>query len=220
MDWTLKFTDLAIVFATLAGPFIGIAAQRFVDERRQKHRNRLRVFSVLMSTRAQLLSQAHVNALNAIPLEFHGDAKGLREIRIAFKVYLEHLSAGDSTSAPWHQRRADLLIDLLRKMGAFLKYEFDPVELNREFYAPTGHATIESEQETVRRGLADLFSGNKPLPLAIRSIDQDAEAAARTAALQDALLKWMRGDAIPIVRVADKDEPVTRIARGLRDHIP
>src|SRR5262245_54490918 len=116
-----------------------------------------------MRTRATALSPDHVNALYVVPLEFYGKRGGLPEIRAAWRAYLDHLSSPQNNMDLWMARRVDLFTAMLQRMATYLGYDFDVVELNREIYAPTGHAQVETDQEIIRRGLAELFSDRRPL---------------------------------------------------------
>jgi hypothetical protein len=70
-----KFTDVAIVVATLLGPILAVQAQKWLERDRVVRDRRLQVFRTLMTTRAMNLSPAHVEALNAVPVEFYGPTK-------------------------------------------------------------------------------------------------------------------------------------------------
>ena len=182
------------MFATLLGPVLAVQAQKFLERRRDQKQRRTRIFHILMTTRAATLSPAHVEAFNAIPLEFYGEG----EILTAWRVYLDHhLVAQDMmANAGWWDKRADLLPDLLGKMVDRLGYAFDPVQLKKEFYAPQVHRIVESEQEMLRRGLVKLFSGETALPVAMK-VD-DAEAA-EWKELRALALAWLRRQDAPKV---------------------
>jgi hypothetical protein len=178
MDWTLKATDLAIVFATLVGPILAVQAQGAIDARREQHRRRLGLFHVLMRTRATPLSIEHVNALNAVPLEFSGKSQAMASIKTAWKIYLNHFEKDVTTSA-WAAKRLELLIVLLQQMGESLKYNFDAVELEKEIYSPRAHGWAQSEQDTIRQGFAAIFRGEKTLPLSVEKMPGQPEHAER-----------------------------------------
>ena len=56
-DPTIKFTDLAIIGATLLGPVFAVQAQRIVDLLRDRKRRRTWIFQTLMTTRATILAR-------------------------------------------------------------------------------------------------------------------------------------------------------------------
>ncbi len=163
MDWGW---NLAIVFSTLAGPILAVRAQRWIDEGRERERRRLFVFHTLMRLRRSLLSPDFVAALNSVPLEFHGKDVKLAAIRTAWKVYMEH-HFKDTAVVGWEGRRDELLRQMLQPMGAFLGYDFDPVELERGVYSPIAHGELETEQTIIRKGLVAMFKGERALPVEV-----------------------------------------------------
>lgn len=201
--------NLAIVFSTLIGPILAVQAQKWLDARRDLERRRLAVFHALMRNRASPLAPDFVNALNSVPLEFHGTAKPLVAIRSAWRQYMEHMGKQDMALEVWNPKRLELLIALLLKMGEHLDYGFDAVELEREVYSPVAHGQVEKEQNAIRQGLAALLSGERSLPMDVKTWPTDADAITRYQALQDALLAWLRGETAPQVRLdhgADKQQ--------------
>lgn len=187
----------AVVFATVMGPILAVQIQRIVSQRGEARQRKLWLFRSLMNTRVGTLTVEHVNALNAVPLEFHRD----KAIMQSWRTYLDHLNHQNAALETWGVRRVELYTDLLEKMAKTLNYGFDPLQLKNEIYAPRGHFEIENDQEVIRRGVAALMKGETALPLDVRSIAQDPEAAARAAALQDLLLKWLRGETAPTVKI-------------------
>ena len=163
IDWAIKFTDLLIIAAAFLGPIVAVQAQKFLERRRETTNSRIRVFKTLMATRALNLSGAHVEAINAVPLEFYG----LKNITTKWKVYFEHLLQSSASYPAWETKRQELLYDLLLEMSMLLGYDFDAVEI-KKVYAPQGHAVIESDKEAIRQGLAALFKGQVTLPVEVR----------------------------------------------------
>jgi hypothetical protein len=80
IDWTFRVGELAIVFATLLGPVLAVQAQKWIERAREKTQRKIAIFRTLMATRATFLSPAHVEALNAIPIEFYGNKKNHRPV--------------------------------------------------------------------------------------------------------------------------------------------
>jgi len=70
IDWTLKVTDLAIVFAALLSPLIAVQVTEWIRRSQEARKRKLHVFRTLMSTRAASLAPTHVEALNLIDIEF------------------------------------------------------------------------------------------------------------------------------------------------------
>ncbi len=169
IDWTFKFTDILIVIVTFAGPIMAVQIQKYLERERETNLARTRLFRTLMATRALNLSPAHVEALNAVPIEFYGTKGPLRDINLKWKIYYDHLLTPPPANPAWEVKRKDLLFDLLIVMSQFLKYDFDEVEI-KKVYAPQGHAVIESDQEVIRSGFANLFRGQVTIPVEIRPL--------------------------------------------------
>ena len=163
----IKSTDVLIILATLLGPIFAVQAQKWLERGREIKNGRIKVFKTLMATRALTLSPAHVEAINAVPIEFYGNSPELKNINTKWKVYFEHLVSNARVVPNWGDKRFVLLYDLLLAMSQFLGYDFDEVEI-KKVYSPEGHQIIETDQEVIRAGFAALFSGKASLPVEIR----------------------------------------------------
>lgn len=71
----LRLSDWVIAGCTLLGPVLAVQAQKWVEGFREQRARRLTIFRRLMATRAQNLNPAHVEALNAVPIDFYKDKK-------------------------------------------------------------------------------------------------------------------------------------------------
>ena len=111
------------------------------------------------------------------------------------------LSTESANQDLWNQKWNDLFVDLLHLISQYLGYEFSRVEIAKEVYAPKGHATIESDQEIIRRGLAGLLSGKIAIPMDLKSLPVAPEAAREQDAVRGALLKWLSGTATVAVEI-------------------
>lgn len=205
MEDSFGAVEISIIAATLLGPVLAVQAQRVVDIWREQSGRRLRIFHVLMATRAANLSAMHVEALNAIPIEFHGRKRQYKDVVDAWRQYLDHLINGDPQLEIWGTRRQELFIELLWKLSQALKYNFTKVELQREVYSPRAHANVEADQEVIRRGVSALFRGEAALPLDIKTFPTSPEVLEKQGRLQDLLLAWLAGQAVK-VDVADQEK--------------
>jgi hypothetical protein len=161
---------LAVVTATLLGPIFAVQIQKYLDRARALEARQTAVFRTMM-TRRLALSIDNVQAFNAVPVEFYGD----EGILAAWRAYVAHMGVPADVPDPatWHAKRLDLFFDLLQKMAKKLGYDYNFVQLKDDFYRPKGHDQLESDQEVIRRGLAGLFSGDKPLPLDVKGFPAD-----------------------------------------------
>lgn len=167
MDLAFKAADIAIVCATMLGPVLAVEAQKQLDRFRGIDDRRRAIFRTLMATRAANLSPAHVEALNAIPVEYHGRGAKLKRINDHWKDYLDHLNVVGVATEAWGQKRLDLFYDLMSAMSDFLGYRFTRSQLQRDVYSPIGHANLEGEQNAIRQGLANILSGKAALPMTV-----------------------------------------------------
>lgn len=84
-------TEVLIVISTLIAPLLAVQAQKWLERYREDHERKLRVFKILMATRAATVSPDHVQALNMIDLEFQGEK--CKKVRTEWKTYLDHLGS-------------------------------------------------------------------------------------------------------------------------------
>jgi hypothetical protein len=194
INYAFELGDIAIIFATLIGPVLAVQVQKLLEQRRAATDQRRQIFKILMATRAATLSPGHVEALNAVPVEFFGKDKKLTAITNKWKEYLDHHEA-TNLDAVWAQKRTDLFNDLLYLISQNLGYNFTRSQIARDIYSPKAHNDIEEEQTTIRRGLAQLLSGKLALPMAVTEFPAtvDDNTLANQADLQKLLLQWLSG---------------------------
>ncbi|WP_300534991.1 DUF6680 family protein [Sphingosinicella sp.] len=194
-DYTIRWIDVAIILATILGPILAVQAQKWLERRRVIQERRLAIFRTLMATRAAMLSTEHVQALNAIPVEFYGNKRKLKDITDSWKLFLDHHSQDVPTTEVWMQKRIDLFMDLLFQISQFLGYDFNRAQLSRDIYSPRAHGDLETEQAIIRRGFVQLFSGEIALPMAVKEFPAtaDDETLAHQATLQTLLLEVLAG---------------------------
>lgn len=198
MTWdnTIGWSDLAIICATLLGPVLAVQAQKALERKRSTKERREAIFRVLMATRAAMLSPTHVEALNAVPVEFYGTSRELKSINEAWKLYLDHHDDRLPTHDAWAQRRGVLFQDLLYLISKFLGYEFSRAQLERDIYAPRAHGDLEADQTTIRKGLVALLNGERALPMAVHEFPAtaDPQTLQNQADLQILLLELLKGE--------------------------
>lgn len=200
-DWTIKITDLAIIFAAVAGPILAVQAQKWLERRGASEARQSVIFRTLMATRASNLSLAHVEALNAVPIEFYRR----KAVVDAWKQYLDHMG-NDTTASNWNDTRITLLVDMLYAMATGLGYSFNKVEIKNEIYSPRKHGDIETDQDIIRRGLARLLSGQVALPMDVKSFPINEAVAKEQDELRKGLLKLLDGQAALAVKIDSKPQ--------------
>jgi hypothetical protein len=163
-----------IILATLVGPILAVQAQKFLERSREGRLRRLSIFRTLMATRANVLSASHVEALNAIAIEFYGTKPAFKAVVDAWKDYLDHLNKDTMEIAIWDQKRRDLFVELISHMAPTVGYKFSKLEINNEIYFPKAHGQLEVEQQVIREGMLRIFTGQSSIPVDIRSVSTEA----------------------------------------------
>jgi hypothetical protein len=162
---------IVTIGAVVLGPILALCIQSTLNRRREKKERKLHTFRLLMATRGTALSASHVEALNAIEVEFYGQSRPEKEVVQAGRIYLDHLGTSQQEQANnWAIQRVDLLTDLLHKMAICLGYEFDKVRIKNNAYVPIGHGNIERDLELIRTGLVQLLSGKLPIKMEVVSL--------------------------------------------------
>ena len=88
------------IVAIPLGPMLALWAQRISERRRNLRFRQLAVFKELMATRASSarVSARHVDALNAIEMEFSSGEGTDKKILDAWRLYLDHLNDSSANS--------------------------------------------------------------------------------------------------------------------------
>ena len=161
-------TNFAIICATLLGPVLAVQTQKWLEGHRATKERRLVIFRTLMATRAANLSPMHVEALNAIPVEFYGTGKKLKAINDAWKLHLNHHTVEGPVTEVWAQTKQDLFVELLYLISQYLGYSFSKAQIKRDIYLPRAHGDLETEQAIIRQGVVALLRGEIALPMAVK----------------------------------------------------
>jgi hypothetical protein len=167
ITWSLNIraTDIAIVLATLAGPFLAV----YVTERQRKRsdaRNRkIHIFRTLMATRSAPLAQLHIESLNLVEVEFDRDKSLEKEVVDNWRLYLAHLNDKSYPQDAWGPRKVELLIELLHAMAKALGYSYSKAEIKGGTYYPAGWMNTENENAEIRTLWLSILRGNAQLPM-------------------------------------------------------
>jgi hypothetical protein len=177
MDTTGIVLSVLTIIAIVVGPIVALDVQRRLDKGREERNRKLWVFKTLMSFRATALAPQFVQALNLIEVEFDSKNENEKAVLIAWKVLLDHFGElGQTKNVPANaaEKTATLTTTLLLAMGKCLGYEFDEVQIKKGAYYPMGLGNVEQEQHAVRRGILQVLSGKRRIPVGI-FVDKFAE---------------------------------------------
>jgi Family of unknown function (DUF6680) len=157
------------ITAIVAGPILALFAQRVLDDLRETHERQVRLFRELMITRSTRLSPRHVEALNAVPLEFRSGKSNARVLN-AWKTYLEHLGSDSTNDADgWNRRSTELLVELLYEISERVDLPIEKLSIENEVYLPRLFNIVETEQTALRRNLLEVLNGTggRKIPVAV-----------------------------------------------------
>jgi len=165
MDITIKMTDLAIVVATLAGPFLAVYVTEKQRNKADIRNRKVHMFRTLMATRSARLAPAHIEALNLVEVEFDQTSRQERGVIDCWKLYLAHLNDQAYPTDVWVSKSHELLVDLLYAMSITLGYEYDKAAIKNGAYYPKGYGDAEAEMLETRKLWFEILRGNRKLPM-------------------------------------------------------
>ena len=150
IDWSVKATDIAIVFATLVGPILAIWASEWRQKNRQGQERKEWVFRTLMTTRSARLNPDHIQALNHIDFVFRHNS----EIIDAWGLYFSHLKTDRGESVDlvkiWESKADTLLTELIHLMAKDLNISFSKTYIMQPSYYPRGYEFTEAQHNELR----------------------------------------------------------------------
>ncbi len=133
--------DVLIVVAILLGPILAVGGMRWLDRSRDRRDRQLALFRTLMATRTHTATAEHIQALNAIDVEFSPSRPSEAAVLAAWRRHAGHQAPSDLSAEDWDARRRAGLADLLVAMGAALGYDLDREHLEKSAAARTPVAT-------------------------------------------------------------------------------
>ena len=163
MQQSLALASLTIA-AIIIGPVAALWLQRISERRRDKRNRKLVIFKELMATRASRVSPRHVDALNAIEVEFSNGSRRDKQVLEAWRLYLDHLSAPDNGNIQqWGHKREDLFFHLLYTMSQALEFAFSELDLKNNIYSPIAQGDLENDQYLLRKYIVEVMDGKRAI---------------------------------------------------------
>jgi len=203
----MSLTDLITIVALLVAPFLAVFAQKQIEIWREKKSTKVWIFKTLMATRGRTLSLEHVQALNMIDLEFNNHRD--KAVIHAWKEYHNHLNSFPKDEedqqgriARWGEKKDELFISLLEKMGSSLGFDFDPVQIRRGAYAPEGHAAAEMEMQIIRKMILEWLGGERRVTVSL--VPNNEKDAQRNIEFYEKMLNVLKGDQSISVEISNK----------------
>ena len=173
MEKIMTIADWLMITAVLTGPIVAVRLTRYLDNKKEIRERKLKIFKVLMATRAYTISWDHVLTLNKIDLEFDKNKKGEKEVIEAWKAYLDLLADKSITGEAWITKRVELLVELLHKMALVLNYDFDKTHIKNSSYSPVAHGETEDQHFAIRKGLIEVLDGKRSLPMHVTNLPKN-----------------------------------------------
>jgi len=181
----MGLNEWLLISGALLGPVLAVQAQKWVERARESSNRRTWVFYALMATRGARLADDHVRALNSIDMVFYGfralgkpwRRKKSQAVIDAWREYHTHLCPPDDKRPTkledvtrWEAKGEELFLNLLARLASATNHEFDRDVLRTGGYSPIAHSTRELQQDGVRQMALELLSGQRSLPLELRSV--------------------------------------------------
>ena len=161
----IKLEEWLTIAAIIFWPLLALVIQRWRDLGREHRNRKLDVFRQLLLSLKVPMAQRHVDAINSIPLEFHERAEIIR----AWRLYTSHLNNSNMLRQEpqrWGERKLDLLVDLVYKIGLHLNYEhIDEATLRDNVYVPQGYSDVEEQWRQIRQAWLQVLNGQRPLAM-------------------------------------------------------
>lgn len=155
------------ISAIIVGPVLAFAVQNWRDKRREERNNKLQIYRKLILTLKVNMAPTHVDAINSVPLEFHTEA----EVMKAWRLYTSHLNQRELVKADpkgWGDRKYNLLVDLVHKVGQTLGYShLDEAALRDNLYVPQGYSDMEEEMRQIRAAWLQVLNGQRSIPMTV-----------------------------------------------------
>jgi hypothetical protein len=196
----IKFEGWLTIIAIIVGPLLAFAVQQWRDKRRERRSRKIDIFRRLLLTLKVPMAPNHVDAINSIPLEFYSHP----EIMSAWRLYTSHLNDAARLRAEpqrWGEKKFDLLVDLVCKIGKALEYEhIDAATMRDNIYVPQGYQDVEEQWRQLRETWLQVLNGQRPLPMTVVGpvqVDEPMQPVAELPLAQQPARPALPAEALP-----------------------
>lgn len=153
-----KFMEWINLVAIIVIPILAVIIGQYLQDRSEKRKDKMRVFTHLMSYRSfGYIDQYSVNIFNSVPIIFYDD----KEVIEKYNSYLKSLNIKPDDAQIKQKEIEDNKTKMLETMAKALKYKNINWELIQNPYIPKGLLDQIDAENTYKRGqvgIAKMFT--------------------------------------------------------------
>lgn len=144
--------EIINVIAIILIPIVAVLIGQWLQNKSEKRKDKMRVFSHLMSYRAfNYTDQYSVNILNSIPIVFYKDA----DVREKYKNYIQSLNIKPEDVLQKQKEIEDNKTKMLESMAKSLGYKNINWETIQNPYLPQGLINEKANENLYKQGQID-----------------------------------------------------------------
>lgn len=148
-----KFMEWINLVAIIVIPILAVIIGQYLQNRSEKRKDKMRVFTHLMSYRLfGYIDQYSVNIFNSVPIIFYED----KEVIEKYNIYLKSLNIKPDDVQIKQKEIEDNKTKMLEAMAKALKYKNINWELIQNPYIPKGLLDQIDAENTYKRGQVEI----------------------------------------------------------------
>ena len=148
-----KFMEWINLVAIIVIPILAVIIGQYLQDRSEKRKDKMRVFTHLMSYRSfGYIDQYSVNIFNSVPIIFYDD----KEVIEKYNSYLKSLNIKPDDAQTKQKEIEDNKTKMLEAMAKALKYKNINWELIQNPYIPKGLLDQIDAENTYKRGQVEI----------------------------------------------------------------
>jgi acyl-CoA thioesterase len=174
INWTISAGEMLAFLGALLSPLIAVQVTKWLDRRKIRHEEQMKLFLQLMANRGADLSAQFVGSLNSIDVIFGDKAQKEKDIRAKWKELLNHLSSPQTPTnrEQWIATRVERQTELLHQIALYLGFDYDKTHIQTVAYSPQLWGDVETQVATIRKTIAAHMNANgKGIPVEIVTTD-------------------------------------------------
>ena len=148
-----KFMEWINLVAIIVIPILAVIIGQYLQDRSEKRKDKMRVFTHLMSYRSfGYIDQYSVNIFNSVPIIFYED----KEVIEKYNIYLKSLNIKPDDVQIKQKEIEENKTKMLEAMAKALKYKNINWELIQNPYIPKGLLDQIDAENTYKRGQVEI----------------------------------------------------------------